>query len=95
MFCVGCVIVIDMEGKMDFIISQIVGAVHVTHPGQFQLVRCCAVSQVYKPETSVRAVFCTDNFKSESFFVEVQSFFQIIYIQIIVCKCKFHILLPS
>ena len=72
MLCVSRVKIIYMESKMDFIVSQVIGAVHIPQPGQLQLMGRCAVSQVYKLETSVRGVFCADNFKSESFFVEVQ-----------------------
>ena len=75
---------------MDLVVTQVVRAVPVSEPGELKEMGRRAVSEVYKLKASVFGVFCAGHGQSQRFFIECERFLKIIYIQIVVCKSKFH-----
>ena len=71
---------------MEFVVAQIVGAVHIPKPGELQKMRGDAVSKVDELEASVLGCCLPGYGKSQGFLVKIQRFFQIIYVDIVVIK---------
>ena len=71
---------------MEFVVAQIVGAVHIPKPGELQKMRGDAVSKVDELEASVLGCCLSGYGKSQGFLVKIQRFFQIIYVDIVVIK---------
>ena len=80
MVCEGGIHVVYSEGEVDFVIAEIVWAVHIAKPGEFELMSRATVTEVDEFKTAVSGFFFTDYSETESVLIELDRFFKVTYI---------------
>lgn len=71
MVCEGGIHVVYGEGEVDFVVTEVVWAVHVTKPGELELMNGASITEVDELKTSVSSIFFADYGESECIFVEL------------------------
>ena len=69
--CEGGIHVVYGEGEVDFVVAEVVWAVHVAKPGELELMNGASITEVDELKTSVSSIFFADYGESECIFVEL------------------------
>ena len=75
MFLMKSIILICLEGKMEFFISKVIRLFSVAHPSQFKSKAGTSVSKIYNLEASVTGILFADNRKTNCFFLKSDTLF--------------------
>ena len=75
MFLMKSIILICLECKMVFLISNVKRLISVAQPGQFNISAGTYVSEINNLEASVTGILFADNRKTNSFFIKSDTLF--------------------
>ena len=75
MVCEGGIHVVYGEGEVDFVVAEVVWAVHVAKPGELELMNGASITEVDELKTSVSSIFFADYGESECIFVRIELIF--------------------
>ena len=71
MVCQGGIHVVYGKGEVDFIVAEVVWAVHIAKPGELELMSGASITEVDELKASVGSIFFADYGESECIFVEL------------------------
>lgn len=86
----GCLVVVCLKSEVKFVVAEVVGTVHIPHPGQFQQVIAFVAFQVDDDERAVRSGNSPRFLHIQRFRIELEAFVKIENIEIIVDHSEFH-----
>ena len=88
MLCVGSVIIVGLEGKMKFTLTEIIRLRPVSQPCQLKRKVAHAVTQIDKAEAAVVGRLLADGLQTESGFVKAEAAVKVEDIEVKVIEGK-------
>src|SRR5690554_3834798 len=90
MHVVGLFVIISFQGKVKFVVTQVIGLFPVLQPGKLQLVGSLLISQENDDKFAVIGSNSSCFNKPQILLIKLNAFFQVTYVKIVMAECKTH-----